>query len=364
MNLESKSVYIHIPFCKTICSYCDFCKVFYNEKWVYVYLRCLKEEIEDVYNNEEIKTIYIGGGTPSVLPLKYLEKLFAILKIFNTKNLQEFTFECNVKDLSKEMLEILRKNKVNRLSIGIESFQNDKLKLMGRSHTFEETQEKIKWARELGFNNINVDFIYGFAFENKKTIKKDLKQILSLKPTHISTYSLMVEEGTLLFLNKIERMNEDEDADAYAFICKFLKRWGYTHYEVSNFAKKGFESLHNLCYWQNQEYFGFGLSASGYLDKVRYTNTRSLTKYLKGEYNGEKELLTKKDIMDNHLMLGFRLTNGFNIKEFENLYGVKLEETYPIKPLLKNGDLMIKKGNIFINPDKLYIMNEILLKMI
>lgn len=361
---ESKGVYIHIPFCKTICSYCDFCKVFYHEKWVYEYLESLKEEIEDNYNNEEIDTLYIGGGTPSSLSSKYLQKLFEIIKLFNANNLQEFTFECNINDITKELLEILKRNKVNRLSIGIQSFDPKKLKLMGRNHTFEEAKEKIKWCRELGFTNINIDFIYGFSFEDKESIQKDIKQILSLKPNHISTYSLMVEEGTLLSLNKIERMNEDQDAAAYQLICKLLKKKGYHHYEVSNFALKGYESTHNLRYWHNLEYFGFGVSASGYIDQLRYTNTYSLTKYLKGEYTGEKELLTKQDIMDNHLMLGFRLTSGFNTKEFEKRYQVKLEEVYPIKPLLKNKDLCLKKGNIFINPDKLYIMNEILLKMI
>lgn len=361
---ESRSVYIHIPFCKTICSYCDFCKVFYNEKWVYEYLECLKQEIVDNYNNEEIETIYIGGGTPSVLPPKYLKSLFEIIKMFHTENLKEFTFECNLNDINEEMLEILKENQVNRLSIGIESFHPEKLKQMGRNHTLNNAKEKISLCRSYGFHNINIDFIYGFGFENPKIVKQDLKDILSLKPEHISTYSLMIEENTLLKLNNTERLNEEEDANLYDTICKILRKKGYIHYEVSNFALKNYESKHNMRYWENKEYYGFGLSASGYLDKIRYTNTLSLTKYLKYDYAGEKELLTKQDVMDNHLMLGFRLTNGFNIKEFEELYHVKLENTYPIKPLLKNDDLMIKKGNIFINPDKLYIMNEILIKMI
>lgn len=361
---NSKGVYIHIPFCKTICSYCDFCKVFYNEKWVKKYLDCLKEEIDDIYMNEEIDTIYIGGGTPSALRSKYLEYLFNILKGLNKENLKEFTFECNLNDINKELLELLSSNGVNRLSIGIESFHEEKLKYMGRSHTFIEAQEKIALCRELGFSNINIDFIYGFPFETIKMMTQDLKMILKLKPDHISTYSLMIEDNTLLKINNYNRIDDDMDAEMYKMICKILTKKHFKHYEVSNFAMQGKESLHNLRYWKNQEYYGFGLSASGYIDKIRYTNTKSLTKYLAGEYNGEKEILTKHDIMDNHLMLGFRLTEGINIQEFNEKYKVKMEDVYPTKPLTKNNDLIIKKGNIFINPDKLYIMNEILIKMI
>ena len=361
--MSCSSVYIHIPYCKTICSYCDFCKVFYNETWVKKYLDALLEEIKDFYQGEQIKTLYIGGGTPSSLPMKHLNRLFEVLSILKTDTLEEFTFECNVNDITEELLECLKKNKVNRLSIGVESFVKEKLHYMGRSHTFEEVQDKVKLVKKY-FSNFNIDYIYGFSCDTKKSVKQELKQILSLKPTHISTYSLLVEDSTLLKLNGYERLKDEEDAILYDTIKKILKKHGYLHYEVSNFALKGYESKHNLVYWQNKEYYGFGLSASGYLDQVRYTNTRSLTKYLKGDLGGEKELLTAHDIMDNHIMLGLRLTNGFNIEEFEKRYHVKLENIYPIKPLLKNGDLILKKGNIFINPDKLYIMNEILLKMI
>lgn len=361
---NSKGVYIHIPFCKTICSYCDFCKVFYNERWVRQYLERLQEEIDDIYMNEDIDTIYIGGGTPSALSIKSLERLFEIIKTFKTPNLKEFTFECNLNDINEEFLKILKTNGVNRLSIGIESINTEKLKYMGREHTFQDAQEKINLCRSLGFNNINVDFIYGFAFETIKIMTEDLKQILKLKPDHISTYSLMVEDNTLLKINNFNRVDEDTDALMYQTICKILKKKQFEHYEVSNFSLKGKESIHNLRYWNNREYYGFGLSASGYIDKIRYTNTKSLTKYLNGEYSGEKEILTSQDVMDNHLMLGFRLIKGINVEEFEKIYQVKIDSVYPIKPLLKNGDLITKKGNIFINPDKLYIMNEILIKMI
>lgn len=361
---NSKGVYIHIPFCKTICSYCDFCKVFYNEKWISKYLECLKDEIDDIYMNEEVDTIYIGGGTPSSLSIKHLERLFEIIKAFNMPNLKEFTFECNLNDISQEMLSVLKSNGVNRLSIGIQSFNPEKLKYMGRDHTLTEALEKIALCREMGFTNINVDFIYGFSFETIKMLEQDLKMILKLKPDHISTYSLMIEDNTLLKINDYGRVDEDVDALMYKMICKILKKNHFNHYEVSNFALLDHESIHNMRYWQNKEYYGFGLSASGYIDKIRYTNTLSLTKYLSGEYSGEKSILTEQDIMDNHLMLGFRLTNGFSIEEFNKTYNKILEDIYPIKPLVKNGDLVIKKGNIFINPDKLYIMNEILIKMI
>ncbi len=361
---EEKAAYIHIPFCKTICSYCDFCKVFYNENWVKKYLECLKLEIEDNYNGEPLTSIYIGGGTPSSLNPKYLTSLFEIINMLNTQSVKEFTFECNLNDINRELLELLKSNGVNRLSIGIQSFHSEKLKYMGRNHTFLDAQNKINLCRSLGFHNINIDFIYGFSFETPKLLKKDLNQILALEPDHISTYSLIIEEGTILKVRNFERANDEQDANLYEIICKRLKKKKYIHYEISNFAKKGKESLHNLRYWKNLEYYGFGLAASGYLDKIRYTNTKSLTKYLKQEYSGEKELLSPRDIMDNHMMLGLRLTKGISIKEFESTYKIKLENAYPIKPLVKNGDLIIKKGNIFINPDKLYIMNEILLKMI
>ena len=362
--MNNKSVYIHIPFCKTICSYCDFCKTFYNESWVRKYLICLQEEIEDIYLGEDIESIYIGGGTPSILPTKYLHILFTILQKFKTPNLKEFTFECNIDDINEELLSLLKKYGVNRLSIGIQSFDSEKLKYMGRNHSFSMALSKINLCRELGFKNINVDFIYGFHFETVKSVKKDLQQIIKLKPDHISTYSLMIEEGTLLKIKNYQTVDEDTEALLYQAICKTLANKNFIHYEISNFAKIGKESIHNLRYWQNKEYYGFGLSACGYIDKIRYTNTRSLTKYLNKEFSAKKELLTDQDIRDNHLMLGFRLIKGINLAEFQKIYGVAMEEVYPIKPLLKNKDLILKKGNIFINPDKLYIMNEILIKMI
>jgi len=359
-----KSVYIHIPFCKSICSYCDFCKMFYNPKWVHQYLKCLKEEIKDQYMGEEINTLYIGGGTPSCLTILELENLMNILHLLNIAEECEFTFECNLEDINPELLKLLANNGVNRLSIGIESFEEKKQTIMGRNHSFSSAQEKIALVRSFGFTNVNIDLMYGFPNETRKMLKKDLKLILKLKPEHISTYSLILSNHTLLHINQVEPLGEELEAKMYQDIRKKLKRKKYLQYEVSNFSKKGYESQHNLKYWNNLEYYGFGLSASGYIDGFRYTNTKNLSKYLQKDPEGTRELLSPTDVLDNEIMLGLRKTEGIHLETFQKKYGVSLEEAYPIEPLLKNKDLMKKNGYIFINPDKIYVMNEILIKLI
>ena len=363
-KIMKNAVYIHIPFCKVICSYCDFCKVFYDSTWAKKYLKALNNEVEDRYLGEEITSIYIGGGTPSSLSLQEMEYLLQMTRKFQQSSNIEFTCECNLNDITQEKLELMKKYGVNRLSIGIQSFQEKLLDFLGRNHTYEEAQEKIKMARKMGFHNINLDLIYAIPFQTMKDLKKDLSLFLKLKPDHISTYSLIIEEHTLLSVNKVNPISQEEDLKMYETICKYLKRKGFVHYEVSNFAKSGFESSHNLRYWNNEEYYGFGLSASGYIQDVRYTNTKNLTKYLEGNYQGTQEFMSIQEKMENELMLGLRKRKGINKQDFENKYGVSIEQAFPIKPLLNNKDLQEKNGFIFIPDDKVYIMNEILLKMI
>ena len=360
----NKAVYIHIPFCKNICSYCDFCKMFITSEWSYKYLDCLKEEIKDRYLGEEIHTLYIGGGTPSALDDTALLKLKDILNLFNLHALEEFTFECNLDDINEKLLGILKNIGVTRLSIGIQSFNHENLKILERRHTYKEAEDSIMLVQKLGFNDINLDLIYAIPGETLKDLESDLKLFLKLKPNHISTYSLMIMPHTKIYLRHFSPISEDEDYAMYHYICRVLKKKGFNHYEVSNFALKGHASKHNLTYWNNDYYYGFGLSASGYYDGIRYTNTCSFKKYLNGEYDGERNILTKKDIMDNEIMLGMRKLKGINILDFENKFGIDIEDAYPIKQLLKNKDLIKKGEYIFIAPDKLYVMNEILMKMI
>lgn len=365
MNNENvNSIYIHIPFCKKICNYCDFCKVLYQEDLVNIYLDELKKEIEDAILPNKIKTLYIGGGTPSSLSIINLKKLLNLLNAFNLDSDYEFTFECNLDDIGEELLTILREYKVNRLSIGVESFNYKKLEILGRNAEFKDAQAKIALCRKLGFNNINIDLIYGVTDEDLSVLKSDLKKILKLNPEHISAYSLMIENNTILKIKNIHEINDTLDSKMYHYIIKKLKGKKYNHYEISNFSKLGYESKHNLVYWNNEEYYGFGLGASGYFSGVRYSNVKNMTKYLNGEYIQEKNILSKKEIMEYELILGLRKTKGINIKHFYQKFNENIQDIFPIEDLIKIKDLLKKEDYIFINPKKLYLMNEILLKLL
>lgn len=364
MLADVNSVYIHIPFCKSICSYCDFCKFIYNQKWAVDYLKRLKEEIKDRYMGEKIKTIYIGGGTPSSLSLKEIEYLLALTNLFDKSKLIEFTFECNIEDINADLLDLLKRFNVNRLSIGIESFDENKLSFMKRKTSYGDAIDKMKLIRGKGFNNVNLDLIYGIPNEKLVDLKKDVKLLLSLNPDHISTYSLIIEKNTEIYNKGVMNIPQDLDFEMYDYICKKLSKCGYNHYEVSNFSKDGFESIHNLAYWNNYEYYGFGCGASGYVAGVRYDNTKSLKNYLSGDYKDKEELLDIKSIMDYEVMLGFRKLKGINTKEFHDKYHVNIQDVYPIKPLLKSEELVYENGYVKINPKKIYIMNEILIKLI
>ena len=358
-----KSVYIHIPFCNHICSYCDFSKMFYNESIVDKYLNILEEEIISTYRNEKIKTIYIGGGTPSSLSIKQLNKLFKIIKIFKTNSNTEITIECNIENIDEEKLNLIKKN-VNRISIGIQSFNDNNLKLLDRKYQKKEIIEKINLVKKARFENINVDLMYAFNNQTIKDLNDDIDEFLALNINHISTYSLMIEPNTKLFLNGTKPIDEDIDAKMYELICNKLKDNGYIHYEISNFAKKGYESKHNLTYWNNDEYYGFGMGASSYVDNIRYDNTKSINKYLNKEFVSNKEILTKEDEIKYELILGFRKLEGINKKDFFNKYNIELIDIKNIKQLIEQNKLIENENNIYINPKYIYISNSILVNFV
>ena len=361
---KDKTVYIHIPFCGSICSYCDFCKFLKNDEWIYNYLEELNEEIKQNYKGEIVNTIYIGGGTPSCLNIDELNKLFEIINIFNKSENIEFTFECNIENINEEKLKLLYNNGVNRLSIGVQTFNDKFLKFLNRNHNKEMIKEKIELAKQTGFTNINIDLIYALKDQSIEDLKEDLNNFLSLDITHLSTYSLIIEPHTKLYIDNIENIEEDLDYEMYNTIINTLESNGYNHYEISNFAKDGYESKHNLTYWNNNEYYGFGLGASGYINNVRYDNTRSINEYLKGNYILDKHELSREEQIENEFILGLRKIDGINKKNFYNKYNIDIKSIDVVNKLLKENKLIEDKKNIYINPDYIYVSNDILIEFI
>lgn len=355
-----KSCYIHIPFCEKICSYCDFCKMYYNEDKVNQYLNELESEIRSTYHNEEIKTLYIGGGTPSCLNIKQLKKLFDIIKIFKKSDDLEFTIECNFSNTSLEKLELFYKYGVNRLSFGIESISKKNLTLLERSEDITTIRSIISSARKVGFNNINVDLMYALPGETVDDLNQDLDFIFDLDIEHISCYSLIIEEHTKLGIKKVLNIDEDLDYEMYEVICKRMKDKGFKHYEISNYAKGNFYSRHNLIYWENEEYFGFGLGTSGFIGNRRYNNTRSLDNYLKGSYLLEEEILEKVDLVYYEIMLNLRKSDGINLDEIYDKYKVRLDYSN----LVRKGLLCLEENRLYIPEDKWYISNDIILRLL
>lgn len=358
------SVYIHIPFCEKVCSYCDFCKVLYNEKLVDKYLAALEKEVRERYKGEEVQTIYIGGGTPSSLNYEQLTKLFDICKIFNKNVDYEFTIEGNFESTDFKKIDLYKKYGINRVSFGLETTDEALLKFLNRKLDKRQVRKIINYCKNCGINNINVDLMYALLGEDLSILEKDLEFICSLDVKHISTYSLIIEDNTMLKVNGCKNISEDLDLAMYEFISKYLKSRGYKHYEISNFARSGYESMHNLVYWQNLEYYGIGLGASSYIDNIRSSNSRSIVKYLQGERVYTSEIVSLKAKMEYEILLGFRTIYGVSKEKFREKYGIKIEECYNYSRLAREGFILEDDRHIWINPDKWYVSNQIIVEFL
>ncbi len=318
------SLYIHIPFCKKICTYCDFPKLIYAQDWAFSYVNGLIKDISLLKN--EYETIYIGGGTPTSLSLDLLDPLLKALRM-KLKEGGEFSIESNPDSLNEETIDCLLKNGVNRLSIGIQTSLDEYLSYLGRTHNFIDAKEAVESAKRKGFENINVDMMYGFSSQTQEELEEDLNNFLSLNVPHISAYGLIIEEGTIL---KNEHIREETDlqGEYYDIIVSFFRKHGYKRYEVSNFAKEGYECKHNLTYWKDEEYDALGLGASGYANNVRYTYTKSLSSYMRGKAKSYEEKIGKDDDVKYFLTTNLRLEDGFELETFFIRFGFRFEERY------------------------------------
>lgn len=346
MNTKNIGIYIHIPFCKKKCEYCDFKSYAGKEKLIDDYIKCLKYELKEVgdgnkldYENNLdklaiIKTIYIGGGTPSLIDSRYINEILEIVKQnYTLDDDLEITIEVNPGTVNEEKLEQYKKSGINRLSIGLQSTHDRLLKKIGRIHSYDDFFNTFKLARKVGFQNINVDLMLGLPEQSIEDLKLSIEEIIKLNPEHISVYSLIIEEGTHFYkkleANELELPKDEVERKMYWSVKKELEKSGYTHYEISNFAKKGYESKHNLACWNQEEYIGFGIAAHSYTNNVRYSNIDDIEQYIKNfETNKEidnfvfHEKQNKESKMKEFMMLGLRKINGISIQEFKNRFAL------------------------------------------
>lgn len=325
-------IYVHIPFCKKKCDYCDFISYCGKDDLIEKYVDSVKKEIDHVKIKSEITTIYIGGGTPSYIDSKFIVQILEKIKEKNVAQDAEITIEVNPGTVTQEKLQDYIDCGINRISIGLQTTNDELLKQIGRIHNYEQFLETYKLAKKVGFKNINVDLMLGLPNQRIIDLKESLENVLRLAPKHISVYSLIVEEGTPI-ANKIKNgklklLDDELERNMYWYVKNTLELNGYKHYEISNFAKKGYESKHNMNCWNQMEYVGIGTAAHSYRDITRYSNTEDIKEYIKNVQKGEfeknriiHEIQKEEDSKKEFMLLGLRKIDGLKISEFRNKFG-------------------------------------------
>ena len=374
MQTKPTSAYVHIPFCTQICYYCDFSKVFIKNQPVDSYLEHLIEEYNS-YDIKKLRTLYIGGGTPTALSAPQLafllEKLSDKLVL---SYLEELTIEANPGDLDEEKIAVLKDSPVNRVSLGVQTFNDRMLKQIGRSHSEKDIYENIANLKKAGFDNISIDLIYALPKQTMEDVKINVAKAIALDIPHMSLYSLILENHTG-FMNRVRRgklplPKEDLEAEMFEYIIVELEKAGFEHYEISNFSKPGFESRHNLMYWDNAEYYGIGAGASGYVDGVRYKNHGPIRHYLQAVEAGnprvQEEVLTLKEQMEEEMFLGLRKKSGVSKKRFEEKFGISFEEQYGavVSELTEQGLLVPDRDIVRMTKQGLFLGDTVAEKFI
>lgn len=348
-------IYIHIPFCKQKCFYCDFISSQGCEEDMELYKEALLKEIESTEIDEPVDSVFFGGGTPSVYKVEYIEEILKCLvdKYDILMKDCEITIEVNPGTVDYEKLKRYKNAGINRLSIGLQSADNDELKLLGRIHTYEKFLDTFKEARNVGFDNINIDLMSAIPYQTTDLFMNTLKKVVELNPEHISAYSLIIEQGTPFYEKYSEEAplsyaipSEETDRKIYHMTKEFLAQNGYERYEISNYSKRGYECKHNIKYWSRINYYGFGVAAASLVNNLRYTNIADRDKYIE-IYLKNNDFRCKREIekidlngqMEEYIFLGLRKMQGISLSEFEKVFGKKLREVYGKIP-----DRMINEG--------------------
>lgn len=366
--MKEIGIYIHIPYCKKKCYYCDFISFPNKEETIQKYVETLKKEIDEcTYSGFDIGTIYIGGGTPSLLDSKYISDIiYKIKEKFIVSQNAEITIEVNPGTVTEEKMRDYKKAGVNRLSIGLQSTDNEILNKIGRIHTYEEFLETYNMARNIGFNNINVDLMIALPEENEESIAIQLTEIINLKPEHISVYSLIVEDGTklreMLDKKEIELPTDEEERKMYWKVKELLEENGYEHYEISNFSLPGYNSRHNTDCWDQKEYLGFGAAAHSYFNRKRFSNKNTIEEYIQN-YNDKQieEEQTKEEQAKEYMMLGLRKIEGVLISEFERKFQINplFYFRFEISKLVDEELIEIDLDNIKLTEKGLDLANQV-----
>ena len=365
MQKKPTSAYVHIPFCTQICYYCDFSKVFIKNQPVDSYLEHLLQEFHS-YDIQKLRTLYIGGGTPTALSAPQLEGLLdGLTKNLDLSVLEELTIEANPGDLDEDKIAVLKNSAVNRVSLGVQTFDDKMLKKIGRSHLEKDIYENIDRLKSAGFDNISIDLIYALPGQTMEQVKDNVAKAIALDIPHMSLYSLILENHTV-FMNRMRRgklplPKEEVEAEMFEYIIAELERAGFEHYEISNFSKSGFESRHNLMYWDNAEYYGIGAGASGYVNGVRYKNHGPIRHYLKAVEEGNarinEEHLSLREQMEEEMFLGLRKKTGVSKARFEEKFGTSFENLYGqvVRDLCHQGLLQVEGQQIRMTKRGLFL---------
>ncbi|WP_391116115.1 radical SAM family heme chaperone HemW [Psychrobacillus sp. L3] len=370
----ARGVYIHIPFCHQICNYCDFNKFFFHNQPVDEYIESLGREMElytEQYKDEPIETIFIGGGTPTSLSEAQLERLFSLIhQYIPLKDVVEFTSEANPDELTYEKMKLMHTAGVNRLSMGVQTFDQELLKVIGRTHSNEHVYTVIENAKKIGFPSISMDLMYGLPNQTMEQWKHSLKEVFRLKVPHISAYSLIVEPKTIFYnlmsKGKLSLPGEDLEAEMYGYLLDEMQKQGYLQYEISNFSFEGKESRHNSLYWDNDEYIGLGAGAHGYVNNSRYSNHGPLKKYMQTLDSNEKPIMLQKKVtnvekMEEEMFLGLRKNAGVSLEKFKIRFGKSLQDIYgsQLDELVQKQLIVIENNYVKLTRRGRFVGNEV-----
>ncbi|HWO97955.1 MAG TPA: radical SAM family heme chaperone HemW [Bacillus sp. (in: firmicutes)] len=369
-----QAAYLHIPFCHHICHYCDFNKVFFENQPVDDYLNAMEQEMKNTVEKHgvnKLKSIFVGGGTPTALTEPQLDKFLEMIhKHLSLEENGEFTFEANPNELTEKKLQLLKDYGVNRLSIGVQTFNDELLKSIGRVHTKKEAIQTIQRAREIGFENLSLDLMYSLPGQTAEDFSQTLQQAFELDIDHMSAYSLIIEPKTVFYnLMRRGKLNvppQEIEAKMYDDLMNKMEENGFLQYEISNFAKKGFESRHNLTYWNNEEYYGIGAGAHGYVQGIRRANIGPINKYMdavsqSGFAYMEEHEVTKTEMMEEEMFLGLRKTAGVSKMTFKQKYGVELNDVFgeQVREQMEKGLLAENEECLYLTREGRFLGNEV-----